>query len=454
MTKTYYEKVLDGLNKLEKLEEKKEYLKNIDYRQPITKDEDATIITSLRNYTEFIDMGIIKEKKDIDKLKQEGKREYTAEDKEGMKIKLQYAYEFILESLKKYVDMNEENYNLITLWIMGTYAHEDFPSYPYLFLNAMKGSGKSRLMKLIIELSKEGSMMNSLTEAVLFRSKGTLGIDEFEGIGRKGTENLKELLNSGYKKGTHVKRMRKIKKFDGEDMVVEEFDVYRPIIMANIYGLVDEALKDRCITLILEKSSDNSKINLIELFEHEKNILSAKSLLKSCSLCSVVSLLEVYQEWNNYITYIYTHTQTTQTTQTTLLNLFEKMKDSNLNGREIELCLPLFILADTVGVLDETIVTLKQIFQEKKEQEINDNLDISLYDYFSQELDSPNFVAIKEITTKFKEFIGRNDEFINERWIGRRLTTLKLIKIKKRMGNGIYIIPDYKKAQEKIGMFR
>ncbi|GAG78653.1 unnamed protein product, partial [marine sediment metagenome] len=42
----------------------------------------------------------------------------------------------------------------------------------------------------------------------------------------------------------------------------------------------------------------------------------------------------------------------------------------------------------------------------------------------------------------------------NERWVGRRLTTLKLYKMKKRLGNGIYIIPDYKKAQEKIKMFK
>jgi len=36
----------------------------------------------------------------------------------------------------------------------------------------MKGSGKSRAMALITCLSKEGQMLNSLTEAVLFRTKG------------------------------------------------------------------------------------------------------------------------------------------------------------------------------------------------------------------------------------------------------------------------------------------
>jgi hypothetical protein len=41
----------------------------------------------------------------------------------------------------------------------------------------------------------------------MFRTTGTLAIDEFEGIQRKGTEALKELLNSAYKKGSVVKRL-------------------------------------------------------------------------------------------------------------------------------------------------------------------------------------------------------------------------------------------------------
>lgn len=371
---------------------------------------------------------------------------------EETKIKMQYAYEFIMSGLKKYLDLNEENYNLITLWIMGTYSHSDFPSYPYLFLNAMRGSGKSRTLKLITFLANNGAMLNSLTEAVLFRENGTLCIDEFEGLGRKGTENLKELLNSAYKKGTKVKRMRKVKRFDGESQEVEEFNVYRPICMANIYGLVDEALKDRCITLILEKSNDTTKTNLIELFEYEENLQNAKEILNSCRLCRVVMLGGVYKAWNNYVSNNNdTHTLTTLTTQTTL---FDKIKKSKLNGREIELCLPLFILAEELGVIDITIESLTKIFLERKEDERQENMDISLFDFFSQEPESNDWVSQKEILKKFKEFLGREEEWINDRWFGRRLSTLKLYKEKKRMNNGRYIIPDYKKAQEKMEMFR
>jgi hypothetical protein len=133
------------------------------------------------------------------------------EEIERLSPSLIEVYYLIIDVLKYYCDIEEKYYSLISLWIIGTYYHDEFPTYPYLFFNAMRGSGKSRLLRLVVYLSKDGSMLNSLTEAVLFRTTGTLGIDEFEGIGRKGNEALKELLNSAYKKGITIKRMKKQK---------------------------------------------------------------------------------------------------------------------------------------------------------------------------------------------------------------------------------------------------
>ncbi|KKK86046.1 hypothetical protein LCGC14_2767140, partial [marine sediment metagenome] len=171
----------------------------------------------------------------------------VAKQKEDIKEKLKEYYYTIKDFLKQYCDMKDEYYVIIPLWILGTYFQSHFPSYPYLYFNAMKSSGKTRTMGLIISLSKEGQMLNSLTEAVLFRTTGTLGIDEFEGVERKGKEGLRELLNSAYKKGVSVKRVKKIKSDKGEEQVIEEFDVYRPIVMANIWGM-ENVLEDRCIS--------------------------------------------------------------------------------------------------------------------------------------------------------------------------------------------------------------
>lgn len=289
-------------------------------------------------------------------------------------------YRNIIDILKEYSDLKEEYYNIITLWIIGTYFHHNFPTYPYLFLNAMKGSGKSRLMNLIVTLSKEGSMLNSLTEAVLFRTKGTLGIDEFEGIERKGAEELRELLNSSYKKGVKVKRMRKKKTPEGEEQVPEEFEVYRPIVMANISGM-ESVLEDRCITLIIEKSDNKAITNLVEIFKYDPKTMSVPLemgvILKNnqCSLCSYVSLLEVYRAWNTYVKYNYTNINNNinNNNNTNYINNnipFEIIKDTKISGRDLELCLPLFLVASVISidVLKETTLILQEMMVSKMEE--------------------------------------------------------------------------------------
>ena len=231
------------------------------------------------------------------------------EEKEKIQSKLKDIYFNLLDLHNKYCDLDKIYPNIIVCWEIGTYLHDLFPSYPFLHFNATKGGGKSRTMKLVASCSKEGQMCNSMTEAVLFRTKGTLCIDEFESIGRKGVENLKELLNSAYKKGVKVKRMKKKRTLEGEEQVVEEFDVYRPICLANIWGL-DDVLGDRSIPIILDKSNKISVINLIEIWEQEKEFLETKTLLndlfmqkRTFSVVMVVSLLSpsVYMDWNNYL---------------------------------------------------------------------------------------------------------------------------------------------------------
>ncbi len=380
-----------------------------------------------------------------------------------LKEDLKTAYRNIIDILKEYLDIKEEFYSIITLWIIGTYFHDKFPSYPYLFFNAMKGSGKSRAMALITCLSKDGQMLNSLTEAVLFRTTGTLGIDEFEGLSRKGNESLRELLNSAYKKGITVKRMKQKKTDEGTEQVVEEFEVFRPIIIANIWGM-ESVLGDRCIQLILEKSSKSVVTNLIEVFREEIIVEDTIKLLNQCSLCKCSFSVERYKEWNNYIKLKYNNytnntnnTNNTNYTNYTNLNIpFEIIDKMKLNGRELELSLPLCLIANEISedLLKETTLILKSIFQDKKEDELTDNVDVQMYDFFSQEPESSAYSFVSELTKRFKEFTGSNDDWLNSKWFGRALKRLGLIKQKTRIGRGISVVINYKKAQEKIKMFK
>jgi len=269
-------------------------------------------------------------------------------------------YEDIIEVLKEYADLREEYYPLIAVWIIGTYFHDSFSTYPFLFLNAMRGSGKTRTLKLIIAMSRTGEILTNVTEAVLFRyPKGsTLGIDEFEGLMRKGNESVRELLNASYKKGGKVRRMKQKKTPEGTEQVVEEFEPYKPICMANIWGM-EEVLGDRCITLILEKSNKPDIMRILEDFDTKPQIKVIKMALSEIlvSLCSYFSVEGVVEKWNKYIKQKYTTlytltTQTTQTTQTTpedMLDMFNRIDEIGINGRNLELFFPMMLISKMIG---------------------------------------------------------------------------------------------------------
>ena len=384
-------------------------------------------------------------------------------EKEEYKNNIKEAYKNIIDILKEYIDLKEEYYNIIALWIIGTYFHENFPSYPYLFFNAMKGSGKSRTINLITCLSRDGSVQNSLTEAVLFRTKGTLAIDEFEGVSKKGNENLRELLNSAYKQGVKVRRMKKVKTEKGSEQVVEEFNVYRPIVLANIWGM-ESVLGDRCITLILERSNRKDVVNLMEIFNQELILIKTKELLNQCSLCRCSFSRETYQKWNLYVkgnntnnTNNTNYTNNTNNTKHDCTNLspFKVISSMDLNGRELELSFPLCLMASEISpqILKETTLTLKSVFQDKKAEELTENTDVSLYDFVSQ-LTESGFVFMTDFVKNFKEFLQTNDEWLNTKWMGRALKRLNLIKEKKRVGRGVSIILNIEKAQSKIKIFK
>ena len=407
----------------------------------------------------------------------EGKEETKPDDScslfDRKIISLRETYLNIVDIYKKYCDINEDYFPIISCWVIGSYLHKQFQTYPYLYVNAMKGSGKTRFLKLTAYLCG-GEVLNSLTEAVLFRNNNMLSIDEFESVVRKGNENLIELLNSAYKQGCKVKRMKKKKINGSEEQVVEEFDVYRPIAIANISGM-NNVLSDRCIPIIIEKSDNKKVINLVEIWESEKiTTLTKKSLnslvngshnTKVSVVCvDVVSPGETYKLWNDYIlsekdttltTYNTYNTYTTHSTYN-LRSLFEKLVKMDIDGRNLELTLPLLIVASFIGedILDLLLISLKKIINDKKSEDFIENTDISLYDFISQEPERTYLRPVSDFLADFKTFLGSNEEWMNPKWFGRALSRLKLVIEKRRKSHGSEVILNIRKAQEKLRQFK
>jgi hypothetical protein len=256
----------------------------------------------------------------------------------------------------------------------------------------------------------------------------------------------------------NVIRMRKVSTKEGDKFVEEELPVYRPICLANIEGL-DSVLADRCITLLLEKSSKREIIKKIEDFSVLEPI--------QCSLCSVVSLETIAIDtklWNLYLTlnstnYIH-NTNYTNNTNNIIpkksLEIFKKLDESEIDGRNLELFFPLLSIAYSISeeLFDDALKIFKEITTERKADDREQNTDVMVYDFFSQEPESDNFMFISEAFEKFISFSGLSKDYYSVKWFGRRLVTLGLIIEKKRAGSGMTIRINFTKAKQKMEMFR
>ncbi|MBE2266672.1 MAG: hypothetical protein IAE80_00470, partial [Anaerolinea sp.] len=155
----------------------------------------------------------------------------------------------------QYVDFRSEVESaILTLWAIGTYFYTMFPAYPYMALNGPKNSGKSTVMRVMQPLAFNMVSTSDPTGPSMFRlihyTSCTVGIDEAERYHNPkdpGMQQIRQLLNSGYKQGMPAIRLI------GEDMKPQAFDVYSPKILAAIAGLED-ILASRCIAIPMRRT--------------------------------------------------------------------------------------------------------------------------------------------------------------------------------------------------------
>lgn len=399
-------------------------------------------------------------------------------DEEKARIMIYRAYEKIIEFNGDFMDLPDETHKLIAMWVVSTYFHNSFETFPYLFLNAMKGSGKTRQLKIISNLANkgDGTIQNSMTESVLFRwdRNKILCIDEAENISSKEKQALRQILNASYKKGVKITRMKKVKTLSGsESFEPEHHEPFMPICMANISGM-DEVLGDRSIQVVLEKSNDPRITKKAENFSQNEQIDVIKSILNQFSVVYVMYSSQNYiNKWNKYLnTKYYTTTYTTNTTlqyTTTLkqeleeeeLEFFNKLDEAGINGRNFELCFPLLFTAKSISedLFMEILKILKEIVKSKQEDDFMDSRDNAFFDLISKK-DSWRFqwIKVRDITIEFKQYMGEQDaldeRWLNDRWVGLALKRLKLNKAKKRMPKGVEVQLDIDKAKEMVKKFK
>lgn len=173
----------------------------------------------------------------------------------------------------KYVVFPNEHCAAINaLWVAHTWRSMDFYTTPRLaYVSAVPASGKTRALELTALVSFNARMTISSSTAALFRRIGsahhneqtppTICFDETDAVfggGRPSeqTEQLRGLMNSGYKRGATVDRCEG----DASEMKVIEWPVFAPLAMAGLSGNLPDTITTRAIVIEMKKRTSKERV--------------------------------------------------------------------------------------------------------------------------------------------------------------------------------------------------
>lgn len=149
-----------------------------------------------------------------------------------------------------------------TLWIAHAHLMDVWDTTPRLaFLSTEPGSGKSRALEVTEALTPNPLLAVSATPAYLIRriadenAPPTVLFDEVDTVwGSKapGNEELRALLNSGYRRGASAGRCV----VRGKEIVAEDFPTYCAVALAGIGSLPDTILTRSVIVRMRRRAPD------------------------------------------------------------------------------------------------------------------------------------------------------------------------------------------------------
>jgi len=151
----------------------------------------------------------------------------------------------------------------VTLWAAHAHMIENFHTTPRLaMLSPEPGSGKTRVLEVLDLLAPDAMLSISPSVAAIFRKLAqtpvTLLFDECDAIfakrGNDGqNEDLRALINSGYKRGASIPRCV------GAQHEVQDFPVYAATALAGLGDLPD-TIMSRSVIIRMRKRSSSERI--------------------------------------------------------------------------------------------------------------------------------------------------------------------------------------------------
>lgn len=140
---------------------------------------------------------------------------------------------------------------IVALWAIGTWAIDYFYTFPYLVITkGQPGCGATVLLELIGRVSLQGWLTTAATPANILHklwSHGghmTLLFDEAEVTNTESKGFMSQVLNSGYRRGQSISRMRGKEQIDYPSYCGKAF---------TMIGATAKTIVDRSLILVLEK---------------------------------------------------------------------------------------------------------------------------------------------------------------------------------------------------------
>ncbi|MEM3479163.1 MAG: hypothetical protein QXV74_03875, partial [Candidatus Bathyarchaeia archaeon] len=168
------------------------------------------------------------------------------------------AYNLASAGIRRFVnlDWDPRLSDIVAIWILATYFAEAFSAFPFLYLYGSTGSGKTRLLKTAVLLSRHGFVVTDPSEASLYRLaeafRPTLGVDE----GLLGSVAWR-LIRAAFKRGSTVPRIEKTKR---EEFIISLFEPYMPVAFSSTEMPKDlggaEADESRAIFIFMRQMPD------------------------------------------------------------------------------------------------------------------------------------------------------------------------------------------------------
>jgi len=318
----------------------------------------------------------------------------------------------IKEELKKYIEFSSKKaYDFFTIWIIGTYLHPLFGTYPYIYLSGLKECGKTKTLMLVNCLAFNSIFSGNISTPSIYRliqnARCTLLIDETEKLANpERAQEFRAILLSGYKQGIKVYRTEKNTRLRFE---VQEFEAYSPKIIANIHGL-DDVLESRCIKFVMRRTM-NRDIGNREVNISDERWQEFRDKLYLLMLNHWKEMAEIYQSLAN---------------------------EGELPNREWELWRPILAIAKFLSdeLYREMLSLAKEKSKERKTENVTETGECILVESLLDLVNEPRYYKLKEIKEKMVEKFDEEQRWLSNRWISRALARLGFSE-KRRLGTGV-----------------